>query len=116
MAPLLAEEICLTSNHPAIPVFYVRPPPVLGLPQQPILIPSYPSTLPHPATQETFPEFLDVIYWFRQILALIIGLVWGQAPSLGGPAIMSFVGLVRFVGGREGGREGREGRRGYGMV
>lgn len=60
-------------------------------------------------TQETFPEFLDVIYWLRQMLALIIGLVWGRAPSLGGPAIMSFVGLVKVEEMRGGRDEGREG-------
>jgi hypothetical protein len=46
-------------------------------------------------SQETFPQFLDVIYWFRQVLALVIGVVWGRAASRGGTAIMSFAALVR---------------------
>ncbi|EWM28670.1 hypothetical protein Naga_100002g134 [Nannochloropsis gaditana] len=45
--------------------------------------------------KETFPQFLDVIYWFRQVLALVIGVVWGRAASRGGTAIMSFAALVR---------------------
>lgn len=35
-------------------------------------------------------EFLDVIYWLRQILGVIIGLVWGVVPLQG------FLGLALF--------------------
>lgn len=28
-------------------------------------------------------EFLDVIYWIRQIIALILGVIWGVAPLKG---------------------------------
>lgn len=35
-------------------------------------------------------EFLDVIYWLRQILGVIIGLIWGFAPLKG------FIGLILF--------------------
>ena len=35
-------------------------------------------------------QFLDVIYWGRQILGIILGLVWGLLPMKG------FVGLVLF--------------------
>lgn len=35
-------------------------------------------------------EFLDVIYWSRQILGLIIGCVWGLLPLKGFIAILLF--------------------------
>jgi len=38
----------------------------------------------------TQDEFLDVIYWGRQILAIILGLIWGLIPLQG------FVGLALF--------------------
>lgn len=28
-------------------------------------------------------EFLDVIYWLRQIIAIILGVIWGVAPLKG---------------------------------
>lgn len=28
-------------------------------------------------------EFLDVVYWFRQIIAIILGLIWGVVPLKG---------------------------------
>jgi len=37
-------------------------------------------------------EFLDVIYWGRQILGIILGLLWGLLPLKG------FLGLVLFAG------------------
>jgi len=37
-------------------------------------------------------EFLDVIYWARQIIGIVIGLVWGLVPLKG------FLGLVLFAG------------------
>ncbi|CAG9087538.1 hypothetical protein JYU34_021369 [Plutella xylostella] len=36
-------------------------------------------------------EFLDVIYWMRQIIGIILGLCWGLLPLKG------FFGLVLFV-------------------
>jgi hypothetical protein len=36
-------------------------------------------------------EFLDVIYWFRQALGIIIGLVWGLIPLKGFIALLLFV-------------------------
>ncbi|CAL1532364.1 unnamed protein product [Lymnaea stagnalis] len=36
-------------------------------------------------------EFLDVIYWIRQILGLMLGLVWGIIPLKG------FIGLALFL-------------------
>lgn len=33
-------------------------------------------------------EFLDVIYWFRQIIAVILGVIWGIVPLKG------FVGIA----------------------
>ena len=35
-------------------------------------------------------EFLDVIYWSRQILGLVIGCVWGLVPLKG------FIGILLF--------------------
>ncbi|XP_058031564.1 GEL complex subunit OPTI isoform X2 [Ahaetulla prasina] len=35
-------------------------------------------------------EFLDVIYWFRQIIAVILGVIWGIVPLKG------FVGIAIF--------------------
>ncbi|XP_041254161.1 respirasome Complex Assembly Factor 1 [Onychostruthus taczanowskii] len=35
-------------------------------------------------------EFLDVIYWFRQIIAVILGIIWGVVPLKG------FVGIAVF--------------------
>ncbi|KAL5021985.1 hypothetical protein ScPMuIL_001140 [Solemya velum] len=35
-------------------------------------------------------EFLDVIYWFRQILGVVLGIVWGILPLKG------FLGLLLF--------------------
>ncbi|KAI5695219.1 uncharacterized protein RAB5IF homolog [Diaphorina citri] len=36
-------------------------------------------------------EFLDVIYWARQILGIILGIVWGFIPLRG------FIGLALFA-------------------
>ncbi|XP_041434516.1 respirasome Complex Assembly Factor 1 [Xenopus laevis] len=35
-------------------------------------------------------EFLDVIYWFRQILPIILGVIWGVVPLKG------FIGIIIF--------------------
>lgn len=35
-------------------------------------------------------EFLDVIYWFRQIIAVILGVIWGVLPLRG------FLGIAGF--------------------
>ncbi|XP_066187140.1 GEL complex subunit OPTI [Sylvia atricapilla] len=35
-------------------------------------------------------SFLDVIYWFRQIIAVILGIIWGVVPLKG------FVGIAVF--------------------
>lgn len=36
-------------------------------------------------------EFLDVIYWLRQIIAVILGVIWGVAPLKG------FLGIAMWV-------------------
>ncbi|XP_041986975.1 respirasome Complex Assembly Factor 1 [Aricia agestis] len=36
-------------------------------------------------------EFLDVVYWIRQLLGIVLGLVWGLIPLKG------FFGLFMFV-------------------
>ncbi|CAM9488945.1 GEL complex subunit OPTI [Lampetra fluviatilis] len=35
-------------------------------------------------------EFLDVIYWIRQIIGLVLGVVWGVVPLKGIVAILLF--------------------------
>ncbi|VDQ08691.1 unnamed protein product [Trichobilharzia regenti] len=43
-------------------------------------------------------DFLDVVYWFRQVFAVIVGVLWGLAPFTGFLAIlMFFVTNVCFV-------------------
>ncbi|XP_029184359.1 respirasome Complex Assembly Factor 1-like [Acropora millepora] len=42
------------------------------------------------STWEDKDEFLDVIYWFRQILAILLGIVWGILPLKGILAIGFF--------------------------
>ncbi|XP_059905368.1 uncharacterized protein RAB5IF [Gadus macrocephalus] len=42
------------------------------------------------AVWEEKDEFLDVIYWIRQIIAIILGVVWGVAPLKG------FLGIAIF--------------------
>lgn len=42
------------------------------------------------AVWEEKDEFLDVIYWFRQIIAVILGVIWGVAPLKG------FLGIAIF--------------------
>ncbi|XP_066558517.1 GEL complex subunit OPTI isoform X2 [Amia ocellicauda] len=42
------------------------------------------------AAWEEKDEFLDVIYWFRQIIAVILGVIWGIAPLKG------FLGIAIF--------------------
>uniref|UniRef100_A0A5F8G5Q3 RAB5 interacting factor n=1 Tax=Monodelphis domestica TaxID=13616 RepID=A0A5F8G5Q3_MONDO len=42
------------------------------------------------AAWEDKDEFLDVIYWFRQIIAVVLGVIWGVVPLKG------FVGIAVF--------------------
>ncbi|XP_032376692.1 GEL complex subunit OPTI [Etheostoma spectabile] len=42
------------------------------------------------AVWEEKDEFLDVIYWIRQIIAVILGVIWGVAPLKG------FLGIAIF--------------------
>ena len=35
-------------------------------------------------------EFLDVIYWSRQIIGLVLGFIWGQVPPNGFVEIFLF--------------------------
>ncbi|CAH8681283.1 unnamed protein product [Schistosoma rodhaini] len=43
-------------------------------------------------------DFLDVVYWFRQVFAIIVGVVWGVASFTGFMAIlMFFVTNICFV-------------------
>ncbi|XP_050340060.1 respirasome Complex Assembly Factor 1-like [Bactrocera neohumeralis] len=43
-------------------------------------------------TNQSRDEFLDVIYWARQIFGILLGIVWGIVPLKG------FLGLVLFAG------------------
>ncbi|XP_007474347.1 GEL complex subunit OPTI isoform X2 [Monodelphis domestica] len=44
------------------------------------------------AAWEDKDEFLDVIYWFRQIIAVVLGVIWGVVPLKG------FVGIAVLFG------------------
>ncbi|CAD7092651.1 unnamed protein product [Hermetia illucens] len=37
-------------------------------------------------------EFLDVVYWARQVLGIFLGIIWGVVPLKG------FIGLLLFAG------------------
>ncbi|KTF74159.1 hypothetical protein cypCar_00048870 [Cyprinus carpio] len=41
-------------------------------------------------TEAVLDEFLDVVYWFRQIIAVVLGVIWGVAPLKG------FLGIAIF--------------------
>ncbi|MFH4979175.1 hypothetical protein AB6A40_005884 [Gnathostoma spinigerum] len=43
-------------------------------------------------------ELLDVLYWGKQIIALVIGVVWGMIPLHGFLAIMLYVAISTIVG------------------
>jgi len=43
-------------------------------------------------------ELLDVLYWARQVLALVIGLVWGVVPFHGLLAIILYVAVTTVIG------------------
>mmetsp|Transcript_22662 Transcript_22662/g.47060 ORF Transcript_22662/g.47060 Transcript_22662/m.47060 type:complete len:141 (-) Transcript_22662:88-510(-) len=47
--------------------------------------------------KESFPEFLEAVYWVRQIIALVCGIVWGVMPLRG------MMGIVLFLGANLGG-------------
>ncbi|XP_012283170.1 uncharacterized protein C20orf24 homolog [Orussus abietinus] len=36
-------------------------------------------------------EFLDVIYWSRQVIGIIVGIIWGLIPLKGFVALLLFV-------------------------
>ena len=44
---------------------------------------STPITTFEPSTFCVQDEFLDVIYWMRQIMSIFIGLIWGIIPLQG---------------------------------
>ncbi|KAM7344766.1 GEL complex subunit OPTI isoform 2-T2 [Cochliomyia hominivorax] len=46
----------------------------------------------HECVYDPKDEFLDVIYWSRQIFGIILGVIWGIIPLKG------FLGLVLFAG------------------
>uniref|UniRef100_A0A0N5APQ6 Rab5-interacting protein n=1 Tax=Syphacia muris TaxID=451379 RepID=A0A0N5APQ6_9BILA len=43
-------------------------------------------------------ELLDVIYWGRQILGLLIGIIWGTIPLHGLFAIILYVSITTIAG------------------
>ncbi|CAI5464637.1 unnamed protein product [Closterium sp. Yama58-4] len=44
-----------------------------------------------PDVAEDQDAFKDVLYWMRQVLAVLFGLVWGIAPITGGIGIIGFL-------------------------
>lgn len=52
-----------------------------------------PSQLPD--AQESFPEFPTVLYWLRQVIGIVLGVVWGVIPMSGAAGIMSCVAAAR---------------------
>ncbi|KAL0208133.1 hypothetical protein P9112_010720 [Eukaryota sp. TZLM1-RC] len=46
---------------------------------------------------QSTPELLSVIYWFRQILAVVIGLIWGVIPVMGATGIIGFLSLAVVI-------------------
>ncbi|XP_056279805.1 uncharacterized protein RAB5IF [Pseudoliparis swirei] len=52
--------------------------------------PAWSKALSGGAVWEDKDEFLDVIYWLRQIIAIILGVIWGVAPLKGFLAIVIF--------------------------
>jgi len=41
-------------------------------------------------------QFLDVVYWLRQIIGLIIGIIWGVLPLKGILGILLYVNFHTF--------------------
>uniref|UniRef100_A0A8C8TZM9 Respirasome Complex Assembly Factor 1 n=1 Tax=Peromyscus maniculatus bairdii TaxID=230844 RepID=A0A8C8TZM9_PERMB len=52
--------------------------------------PQVPRTHRDSPASATWDEFLDVIYWFRQIIAVVLGVIWGILPLRG------FLGIAGF--------------------
>ena len=44
----------------------------------------------HVCLQENFEDFPDVVHWIRQVVGILIGIVWGFIPMTGS------AGLIRF--------------------
>ncbi|KAK8798968.1 hypothetical protein WA171_005721 [Blastocystis sp. BT1] len=47
-------------------------------------------------SKESFPEFLDLVYYVKQLLAFIVGCIWGIIPLTGVFGV--FCGLVIIFG------------------
>ena len=45
----------------------------------------------------SFPEFPAAVYWLRQILALVVGLVWGLVPLTGWVGLLAFGATSQIV-------------------
>ncbi|KAF7695823.1 uncharacterized protein RAB5IF [Silurus meridionalis] len=52
--------------------------------------PTWSKALNSRAVWDDKDEFLDVVYWFRQIIAIILGVIWGIVPLKG------FLGIAIF--------------------
>uniref|UniRef100_A0A7E4VK01 Rab5-interacting protein n=1 Tax=Panagrellus redivivus TaxID=6233 RepID=A0A7E4VK01_PANRE len=50
------------------------------------------------STWEDKDELLDVLYWGRQILALILGITWGIIPFKGLLGLVAYVGITTYTG------------------
>ncbi|GJP36870.1 hypothetical protein CLOM_g21336 [Closterium sp. NIES-68] len=49
------------------------------------------SSLLKPDVTEDQDGFKDILYWMRQALGLLFGLVWGMAPITGGIGVIGFL-------------------------
>ncbi|CAI5984598.1 unnamed protein product [Closterium sp. NIES-65] len=55
------------------------------------------SSLLKPDVAEDQDAFKDVLYWMRQVLAVLFGVLWGIAPITGGIGIIGFLVLSTAV-------------------
>ncbi|CAI7777017.1 unnamed protein product [Closterium sp. NIES-54] len=55
------------------------------------------SSLLKPDVAEDQDAFKDVLYWMRQVLAVLFGVVWGITPITGGIGIIGFLVLSTAV-------------------
>ncbi|EHH65374.1 hypothetical protein EGM_02122 [Macaca fascicularis] len=58
-------------------------PPQLQLANGALKVSVWSKVLRSDAAWEDKDEFLDVIYWFRQIIAVVLGVIWGVLPLRG---------------------------------
>ena len=47
---------------------------------------------------KTFPDALDVVYWIRQVLGIVVGIVWGLLPITGAFGLIGYGGACSAMG------------------